>query len=195
MEIDFKKIAKGYFQNKENLSKKVSQAAAEIKRFNYTPFHDYNLDEEGLKKFALKNVLYFFEAINCKQVSPQEICNQIQKLKDDPANKTKLPKVNLDTALLSVGNRTILYVGKSNGNFNTRLKQHLGKESKKTYALHLSEWQNDKVLSKVKLKLHYLSIDLAKYKLKNKIEENEFIEQLESILHSHFRPILGRTGH
>jgi hypothetical protein len=195
MEVDYKKITNDYVLNKQKTFEKVIQAAADIESFKSISFHNYNLDPDRLKPFAIENVLYFFKITNNQEGLSLLVCKEIQKLKDNPETKIKLPKVNLNNVQLSFEDNKILYVGKSSGNFSTRLKQHFGNESKKTYALHLNKWANNEILSKVKLELYYTSIDLLKYDLKDKEEKLEFIEQLESALHLHLKPILGRTGH
>ena len=75
--------------------------------------------------------------------------------------------------------------GKTNSNFISRFKYHLGLGSSKTYALQLLHWacQLDMILE-----LHYSIVSLPK-------EEIKYLEQLESALHLSLKPILGRSGH
>lgn len=195
MEVDLKKITEDYFLSKRNIFDKITQAASNIKSFKSIMLTDYQLSNEELKSYSIKNVLYFFKITNYKEILPSIICNEIQKLKNNPETKIKLPKVNLSNINLSNEANCILYVGKSNGNFSNRLNQHFGNESEKTYALHLNKWCNNEILSQVKLELFFTSIELEKYELNSKDEQLEFIEQLESALHMELKPILGRTGH
>lgn len=138
------------------------------------------------EQFNIKKVLYYIEVINISEVSAEEICKTISENKG--TNKLpKLPKVNFDNAKIKGNN--ILYVGKSFGNFRYRLKQHIGNESQKTYALHLKEWE--KFFKKeVKLKLHFISLE--KYLSDN---EDNLLEMFESAMHLELKPLLGRTGH
>jgi hypothetical protein len=79
----------------------------------------------------------------------------------------------------------ILYVGKTNNNFKTRLEQHLGYKSPGTYALHLSQWAIDLGL---KLELNYAQIDLPDHRMM-------LLEQIENVFHYALKPLLGRSGH
>ena len=87
----------------------------------------------------------------------------------------------------------ILYIGKSSTGFHKRLKDHLGLSSASTYSLQLKTWIEDKNLKKVKLELYYLPFNFAS--LEDGFDKNEILELIESSLHYHYRPILGRSGH
>lgn len=148
--------------------------------------------DSDLSEFNLKHVLYYFEIPDELEKTAEELCNIISSVKLKNKKKKdefKLPQVNLKNAF-EKDNR-VLYVGKSAGKFSTRLKQHLGGESKKTYALHLKEWnkmfKTDKL---IKLKLHYISFE-SLIKDGNK----SILELIETSLHYKLKPILGRTGH
>lgn len=148
----------------ENLSEKYgSQLVEQLRK---------NIDEHS-------SVLYYFV---CKS-NPDKILSVVEKRKSDKRKKSlvKLPKINREFS----GKSKILYVGKTNENFISRLEYHLGLKSKSTYALHLSEWAP---ALRLELELHYSVVNLPKNK-------TSFIEELESVLHFHFKPLLGRTGH
>lgn len=155
----------------------IPAVAEEIPVFKSVRVND--LDKESLKEFEFTNALYFFKIIDGNEKTTREIRLQVQQLKDDKDVDLKLPLVNKES------NNEILYVGKSSGKFMTRLRQHLFADSKSTYALHLSKWKNDNF----QLELHYTSVIL------NNEHENALLEELETILHLHLKPILGRTGH
>lgn len=81
-------------------------------------------------------------------------------------------------------------MGKSTGNFKTRLKQHLGGYSHSTYSLQFSSW-TDK-LKTMKIDLYYTQVDFNTAKNHN---TNDLLELLETALHLEHQPFLGRSGH
>lgn len=138
--------------------------------------------------FKFKHVLYYFEIpTNITALKICEVIDTEKKKVKKAKEEFKLPKVNFKNA--EIPNNKILYVGKSSGNFSTRLKQHIGRGSRKTYALHLKEW--NKLFGKeISVKLHYVSFE------KKMDESNKhLLELLETSLHYKLKPILGRTGH
>ena len=137
-----------------------------------------------LSVFELKNVLYLFVIRDWGDVkNGGELCSAISILKADKSNP-KLPKVNTPQG------KNILYLGKSTGNFKTRLKQHLGGYSHSTYSLQLSSW-TDK-LKTMKIDLYYTQVDFNTAKNHN---TNDLLELLETALHLEHQPLLGRSGH
>jgi hypothetical protein len=50
------------------------------------------------------------------------------------------------------------------------------------------EWKK----AELKLELYYTSVDLSKY---DEGDKKVFLEKLETVLHAHLKPILGRIGH
>lgn len=152
--------------------------------------HTINLIEPNtidLSLFDLKNVLYLFKVSDWGEVkNGTELCTAISTMK---AYKSypKLPKVNSDNG------KNILYLGKSTGNFKTRLRQHLGGYSRSTYSLQLSSWTN--TLKTMKIDLYYAQIDFAELKNMTLAEKNDLLEILETSLHLEYQPLLGRSGH
>lgn len=102
------------------------------------------------------------------------------------------PKVNFENATIE---NAVLYVGKSSGSFLNRIKQHVGKSSKKVYSLQLESWLQYADLSHIKLELYYTSIDFEKLEIEDYEEQKLLIELLEIELHNHYKPLLGRSGH
>lgn len=82
-------------------------------------------------------------------------------------------------------NERTLYVGKTNKDFFSRLKAHLGLGSKKTFALHLNSWAG---VINLELELHYAQVRLS-------AEDIRYLEQMENVLHESLHPILGRSAH
>ncbi|MEY3243336.1 MAG: hypothetical protein RIR11_4775 [Bacteroidota bacterium] len=180
MDINFKEIAETFVLKEKIILDKIPNFAAEIPAF--TSVSVAELNKESVKKLGAVDVLYFFKIINGDEGTTQKIRSQIQAIKDNKETDYKLPLVNKES------NDDILYVGKSSGKFSTRLNQHLFKDSKSTYALHLQNWEKNEL----KLELHYTSVDLSKY---DEGDKKVFLEKLETVLHAHLKPILGRTGH
>jgi len=142
------------------------------------------IHDTDLSIFELKNVLYLFVISDWGEVkNGAELCSAISKLKADK-NNPKLPKVNTHQE------KNILYLGKSIGNFKTRLRQHLGGYSHSTYSLQLSCW-SDK-LKTMKIDLYYTQVDFSTTIGHN---TNDLLELLETALHQEYQPLLGRSGH
>jgi hypothetical protein len=86
----------------------------------------------------------------------------------------KLPKINKTNT-----NSKVLYVGSVNENFKTRIQQHLGFGSDKTYSLQLKKWVSNNIL----FTLDYYILE----------EINELtLRLLERNFASSMQPILGR---
>jgi hypothetical protein len=189
MIINFENLASKYIDNKQEFFGKLQKAASDIGAFECVSIN--KKFESSLKdeKFEINNVLYFFKIKNDDDFSAT-ICSEIKKLKANKEVLKKLPKVNK----AHEGDK-ILYVGKSSGVFSNRLNQHFGNGSNQTYALHFDLWKDIALLKDLEIELYYLSIDLESYHFKNKSEESECLEYLETILHLNLKPILGRTGH
>lgn len=77
-----------------------------------------------------ENVIYTIKQIG-GEIS--QTIDAFKKRKNDKLYPLALPKIN------NSGSET-LYVGSSVNKFGTRLRLHLGANSPRTYALHLSEW-------------------------------------------------------
>ena len=136
-------------------------------------------------------MLYFFKISN-DEINSKNICKIIQK-KKSKKNSVKYSKVNSENVEINGVENKILYIGKSSTGFHKRLKDHLGLSSASTYSLQLKTWLEDENLMKVKLELYYLPFNFAS--LEDGFDKNEILELIESSLHYHYRPILGRSGH
>jgi hypothetical protein len=102
-------------------------------------------------------------------------------------SKFKLPQIN------NSNDSDVLYIGKSTGNFTTRLKNHLLASSKKTYALQICQWP--KTLADMAFELHYGFLDPNLFKDDNHEDAKAILEIIEGGLQLEYRPLLGRTGH
>ena len=134
-----------------------------------------------LNEIEDKGVIYYIKILSGGTASDIQNVVRSYKSKYKKTNKARyraLPKVN--------NNHTdILYVGKTNSNFISRFRHHLGLAESNTYALQLKFWASDMNLE---LELWYALIDLEK-------EDLRFLEQIENVLHFNMKPILGRSGH
>ena len=191
MKVDLASLAENYTAE---LIKKLSKMKEYSSNTNFEKidFH-YQQQENCNLDFATdkKDVLYFFKISNDK-IASKNICKIIQK-KKSKKNSVKYPKVNSENLEINGVENKILYIGKSSTGFHKRLKDHLGLSSASTYSLQLKTWLEDENLMKVKLELYYLPFNFAS--LEDGFDKNEILELIESSLHYHYRPILGRSGH
>ena len=191
MKVDLASLAENYIAE---LIKKLSKMKEYSSNTNFEKidFH-YQQPENCNLDFATdkKDVLYFFKISN-DIIASKNICKIIQK-KKSKKNSVKYPKVNSENVEINGVENKILYIGKSSTGFHKRLKDHLGLSSASTYSLQLKTWLEDENLMKVKLELYYLPFNFAS--LEDGFDKNEILELIESSLHYHYRPILGRSGH
>ena len=191
MKVDLASLAENYIAE---LIKKLSKMKEYSSNTNFEKidFH-YQQQENCNLDFAKdkKDVLYFFKISN-DIIASKNICKIIQK-KKSKKNSVKYPKVNSENVEINGVENKILYIGKSSTGFHKRLKDHLGLSSASTYSLQLKTWLEDENLMKVKLELYYLPFNFAS--LEDGFDKNEILELIESSLHYHYRPILGRSGH
>ena len=191
MKVDLASLAENYIAE---LIKKLSKMKEYSSNTNFEKidFH-YQQQENCNLDFATdkKDVLYFFKISN-DIIASKNICKIIQK-KKSKKNSVKYPKVNSENVEINGVENKILYIGKSSTGFHKRLKDHLGLSSSSTYSLQLKTWLEDENLMKVKLELYYLPFNFAS--LEDGFDKNEILELIESSLHYHYRPILGRSGH
>lgn len=191
MEVDLASLAENYIVELNNKLSKMKEYSSNNNfqkiEFNFLEQENYNLD------FALgkKDVLYFFKISN-NEVKSKKICEIIQTNKTENIT-VKYPKVNLNNVEINGVENKILYIGKSSTGFHKRMKDHLGLSSTSTYSLQLKTWITDKNLSNVKLELYFLPFNFAG--LEDNFNKNEILELIESSLHHHYKPILGRSGH
>lgn len=191
MEVELASLAENYIVELNNKLSKMKEYSSNNNfqkiEFNFLEQENYNLD------FALgkKDVLYFFKISN-NEVKSKKICEIIQTNKTENIT-VKFPKVNLNNVEINGVENKILYIGKSSTGFHKRMKDHLGLSSTSTYSLQLKTWITDKNLSNVKLELYFLPFNFAG--LEDNFNKNEILELIESSLHHHYKPILGRSGH
>lgn len=129
------------------------------------------------------SVLYYFSF--SEKFKPSEIIKKAEARKEIKKSSINpkyiaLSKINKANAEICAG---ILYVGKTNSNFISRMKHHLGFIDSHTYALQLRHWAIDFIFA-----LHFAKIDFKK-------EELDYLEQMETVLHYGLHPLLGRSGH
>lgn len=192
MNIDLKNPAENYKASIVNQLDKMLLAAEKIEPFKKIDFdilHTQNVESEILK---LKNVIYLINIAEFGENHNQlSFCKRIKRIKDTRKN-IKLPQVNFE----NISNEnTVMYVGKSSGSFAIRMKQHLGKGSKKTYSLQMDTWIMYQELCDMKFELYYTSIDFEKLDIPEPEEQSQLLELLETALHVNYKPLLGRTGH
>lgn len=191
MKVDLASLAENYtaelIKKLSKMKEYSSNTNFEKIDFHYQQQENFNLDFATDKK----DVLYFFKISN-DIIASKNICKIIQK-KKSKKNSVKYPKVNSENVEINGVENKILYIGKSSTGFHKRLKDHLGLSSASTYSLQLKTWLEDENLMKVKLELYYLPFNFAS--LEDGFDKNEILELIESSLHYHYRPILGRSGH
>jgi len=175
MKVDLASLAENYIAE---LIKKLSKMKEYSSNTNFEKidFH-YQQQENCNLDFATdkKDVLYFFKISN-DIIASKNICKIIQK-KKSKKNSVKYPKVNSENVEINGVENKILYIGKSSTGFHKRLKDHLGLSSASTYSLQLKTWL-----------FNFASLE-------DGFDKNEILELIESSLHYHYRPILGRSGH
>jgi len=135
-------------------------------------YHDikYYID---LKK--IKNpVIYFFKIESDHK--GEKIVASLKKIKTPVHQGRHCPKIVQKESYES----RILYVGSVRKNISSRLLQHLGYGSEKTYALQLIHWAKRLNL---KLSFNYIEID-------NKCPKS--LEYLEEAIWNYYKPLVGK---
>ena len=192
MIIDLKFHAENHKLKVLNELDKMIATVKLIEDFHKVNFDFLNYNDIDFKSLDLKNVIYIFKVTDFgEKGNSVSFCNRIQKIKET-RKKVKYPKVNSNHAL---DENTTLYIGKSSGSFKNRIRQHLGLVSEKTYSLQLQSWLQFHDLSQIKLELYYTSIDFDKLGIIEHEEQKTLMELLETALHNHYKPLLGRSGH
>ena len=134
-----------------------------------------------LKEINDKSVINDFPRINTKNkviymfnVENDFNFNSFLDLHQQKKHSIKLPKINRTNT-----DSKVIYVGSVNKNFKTRIQQHLGFGSDKTYSLQLKKW----VKMDTPFTLEYYILE----------EIDEFtLRLLESNFASTLRPLLGK---
>lgn len=135
----------------------------------------------------LENCIYYIQLENVSEEDVRNISKYISELKNTDKS-TKYPKVNL---FQKNPINTILYIGKSKGKLKNRFRTHIKATPKSTFGLHLENWIQNEKFKHISLKLHYAVIDF----IKDEERSDDILEILESGLHLHAKPLLGRSGH
>jgi hypothetical protein len=183
---------------RENYINESIQKLERIKKYNSPVFKEMTINIHSIleDKNALinqlilngidnnKSILYYFTLYS--NYDRIEICTKIQEYK----KKHKKGKHYIAFPKVNYTENIFLYVGKTNKDFIKRFEYHLGiKTGKSVYALHLNEWNKLlKTTDKLSIKMFYAIIELAQNNYSD-------LEILESCLHTHLSPLLGREGH
>ena len=122
------------------------------------------LQDKGLTKSS--SVLYYIKILS-DQSQIQKVVTKLKKYKKTSRFYLALPQINNKEK----GTSNILYVGKTNSNFNSRLKCHLGLSNNHTYGLQLKYWA-DKV--NLKIELNYAIVSFTPDKIHLRTNRNCF---------------------
>lgn len=179
---------------KEEVDQQMKVLLEISKRFEPFKRLDFNLNtctELNLDSLNILHSVYIIKINNFGMANKgADFCDIIKKIKDRNSTKYKLPQINFTNS-----DSDILYIGKSTGSLKTRLDQHFKGKISKTYALHLSRWQNEKKLNGMEMSLFYTSIDFEHCGITVRQEQKDLLELIETSLHRKYQPLLGRTGH
>lgn len=132
------------------------------------------IKDKGVDKGC--SVLYY---LSFENYDPAQILKAAKDRKERKSFKLAIPQIN------ETRRTNILYVGKCNTNFPSRLKYHLGLGGTSTYALNLKHWAQE-----WKFTLHYCIVCFPNHQ-----EEIQYLEHIETALHNSLQPLLGRSGH
>jgi len=124
-----------------------------------------------------EKVLYWFELEvneNSRQILHGLINDYWEKNKKD----VHLSNINKHKS------NNVLYVGSSRKNFKRRMKEHLGTDNQRTYAMHLKDWL---------FELPDVNISIKYYVFGNKIS-GEILQIIEDAYWEFYKPILGKKG-
>lgn len=184
MLFNINQTTKDYIVHINKLNDKLIQYAENIKFDNLDlkkSIESGKLPEEIGK---LENCIYYIQLDKMKAKDADKICKHINELKS--SEKTiKYPRVN---SLTPNSKNEILYIGKSKGKLQARFKSHLQLFPKGTYGLHLETWADE--FKHINFKLYYAQVNLEPADI-----DTEILEILESGLHLHAKPLLGKSGH
>ena len=174
------------------------QTAEKLNVIEIIPFHEKTLCSNDFRNIISfnKNVIFpkskhpLIYTIELTEVEKREILlstffnfSRLNKTKTKNLNRINHSKDNTTN-----NNTNFLYVGSSTSDFIGRLKNHLGvRDSNRTYALHLSKWDND---------LEY-NIKIVVYQLKDKNEaaiNNNVVELIEQQILDKLKPLFGKRS-
>lgn len=190
-EREYTKILQGYIKSLETDIQKVQ--LFKVPDFKELPMNCAEIDSKSalwinnLQKNGVKDnspIIYYFKVTSRHPY--QEIQEHVKMYKKNhKKNQPGYRALSRVNNLQNVPAADILYVGKSHKDFFSRFKHHLGLYDDHMYSLQLNYWASP---IKLKLIMFYSIIDINE-------DELRFLEQMESALHYHFKPILGRSGH
>lgn len=193
MKIDLKKEATFYKEQVIDNLQLMCSIANDVPPFEEIQFDIQTCDQINFSQFEMNDVIYVLRINNfSKEFSNVRFCEVISQLKKTKSVKYKLPKVNMEYA---INENSILYVGKSSGLFSTRLKNHCCDLSDKTYSLQLFHLKSLPKLPHLTFTLYYTKVDFDKHGITEHNQKKGLLELLETSLHHHYKPLLGRTGH
>lgn len=187
MHLNINQTTANYINHINELNDKVIFYA------NTIQFQSINLSEAvacgelPLEIQNLENCIYYIELEHANEMDINNICHFIAETKSSD-RETKYPKVNFP---LQNTMNTILYIGKSKGKLKNRFRTHIKATPKSTFGLHLENWIQNEKFKHISLKLNYAVIDF----IKDEERTDDILEILESGLHLHAKPLLGRSGH
>ena len=176
----------------EQSKQSVLQVLEQLKDVTIEPFQEFTIASSQFRTMAMcnetiTNVLKTeYAVVYCIEL---ENTNERKKLIKTfetfcAVNKTNIKNVDrINHSKFNNGNSKTLYVGSSTSDFKSRLKDHLGvKKSGRTYALHLSKWDNN---------LEY-TIKITTYKI-SKTESN-IVELIEQQIWDQLQPVFGKRS-
>ena len=169
----------------EDLKKDNAKLQLELEpKSKFTPF-TFNcsqlgdiLNSEEYKKF-ISNLTENHPTIYCFEISPKkskELIDAITKIKNEKNS------INMSPLNKSKTSDNILYVGKVIKKFKTRIDQHLGYGSKKTWSLQLKHWASP---LEFEIKLHYRQFNPDISDMNLAILEHCAAKELNPILGKH----------
>jgi len=131
-----------------------------------------------------KNVIYIFEISN---INLKKLHNCFDKFSttNKKLSKTDTRRINLSKHNKE-HNSNYLYVGSKRKNFKRRIKEHIGTNNNRTFAMHLKDWVP---------KLPAMKIKIIYYTFNNKIKNEEVLQIIEDAYWDYCMPILGKKGH
>ncbi len=168
------------------LDKHIEYLKGVRKRVQITPFTvlEFNTSEIGINKTIIEQIGrkgFLIYVIKTKEELTQNKAEQgYNNLKNEGYGAFRVNNEKDDNHFEYWKNKSgekCLYVGSSQ-DIKKRLKEHLGIQSKTTYALHLSEWWEDK------------NITVELYEVSN-VKEMQLYEDL---LWDELKPLLGKHG-
>ena len=189
MVINLKENIDTYILDQNEILKKLETITTAFEKFITYKFNIEECRELSLDKFDFRNTIYLLEILDFGKFKNAETLLKYIDKRKSANQKIKFPRVNK-----IIDNKNILYIGKSSGSFKIRLQQHLQSISKKTYALHLCEWDLQKCAG-IKICLHYATINSPTFEGLAHDSQKLLLEMAETALHLSFKPLLGRTGH